>query len=81
MLFCDSQIKSSILPKAKRGLFKAINSKKVFHIYLHPHDLLRYSSLKNDLDRFLSLIRKMSKEGKIKVMTMGDFWKMLDKKR
>jgi peptidoglycan/xylan/chitin deacetylase (PgdA/CDA1 family) len=73
MLFCDPQIKFSVLPRAKLGLYRAIRSEKVFHIYLHPHDLLRYSSLKYDLDKFLGIVSKKRDEGKIEVMTMGEF--------
>ena len=45
MSFCDPQIKLSILPRAKLGLYRAIQSKKVFHVFLHPHNLLMYPSL------------------------------------
>jgi len=71
MLFCNPKSKFNVLPKAKIGLYLAIRSKKVFHIYLHPHDLLRYPSLKEDLDEFLGIVAKKRDEGKIKVMTMG----------
>ena len=77
ILFCDPQIKFSVLPRAKLGLYRAIKSKKVFHIYLHPHDFLRYSSLKDDLDKFLRIVAKKRDEGKIEVMTMQEFAKML----
>ena len=77
MLFCDSQVKFSVLPRAKIGLYRAIRSKMVFHIYLHPHDLLRYSSLKDDLDKFLAVVAKKRDEGKIEVMTMREFAKTL----
>ena len=73
MLFCDPQIKFSVLPRANLGLYRAIRAKKVFHIYLHPHDLLRHSSLKDDLDKFLGIVSKKRDEGKIEVMTMGKF--------
>ena len=76
MLFCDPQFKFSVLPRAKIGLYLAIKSKKIFHIYLHPHDLLRYSSLKYDLDKFLGIVAKKRDEGKIAVMTM-QFTKIL----
>ncbi|MCK4735733.1 MAG: polysaccharide deacetylase family protein, partial [Methanophagales archaeon] len=78
MLFCDPQIKFSVLPRAKVGLYRAIRSKKVFHIWLHPHNLLMYPSLKDDLDRFLGIVSKKRDEGKIKVMTMGEFSEVLD---
>lgn len=80
MLFCDPQIKFSVLPRAKLGLYQAIRLKKFFHIYLHPHDLLRYSSLKDDLDKFLAVVAKKRAEGKIEVMTMGEFCEVLNRK-
>lgn len=72
MYFCDPQIKLSVLSKAKIGLYRAIRSKKVFHIWLHPHNLLMYPSLKDDLDRFLGVVSKKRDERKIEVMTMGE---------
>ena len=81
MLFCDPQITFSVLLRAKIGFYRAIRSKKAFHIYLHPHDLLRYSSLKDDLDKFLEIVAKERDEGKIEVMTMGEFGKVLNKEK
>jgi peptidoglycan/xylan/chitin deacetylase (PgdA/CDA1 family) len=78
MMFCDPQIKFSVLPRAKIGLYRAIKSKKVFHIFLHPHDLLTYPSLKDDLDRFLGIVTKKRDKGKIKVVTMGEFMEVLN---
>lgn len=76
MCFYDPQIKSSVLLRAKIGLYRAIRSKKVFHIFLHPHNLLMYPSLKDDLDKFLALVAKKRDEGKIEVMTMSEFGKV-----
>ena len=73
MFFCDSQIKFSVLPRAKLGLYRAMISKKGFHIFLHPHNLLMYPSLKDDLDKFLGVVARKRDEGKIEVMTMGEF--------
>ena len=78
MFFCDPQIKFSVLPKAKIGLYRAIRYKKVFHIFLHPHNLLMYPSLKEDLDKFLWVVAKKRDEGKIEVMTMGEFCEVLN---
>ena len=78
MMFCDPQVKFSVLPKAKIGLYRAIRSKKIFHIFLHPHNLLLYPSLKDDLDRFLGVVAKKRDEGKIEVMTMGEFAEVLN---
>ena len=80
MYFCDPQIKFSVLPKAKIGLYRAIRSKKVFHIFLHPHSLLVYPSLKDDLDKFLGIVAKRRDEGKIAVMMMGEFAEGLKRK-
>ena len=80
MFFCDPQIKLSVLPRAKLGLYRAIRSKKVFHVFLHPHNLLMYPSLKEDLDKFLALVAKKRDEGEIKVMTMGEFAEGLKRK-
>jgi len=81
MYFCDPQIKFSVLLRAKLGLYRAIRSKKVFHIFLHPHDLLWYPSLKTDLDKFLGIVARKRNEGKIEVMTMGDFASYLNTKK
>ena len=81
MYFCDPQIKFSVLLRAKLGLYRAIRSKKVFHIFLHPHDLLWYPSLKTDLDKFLGIVARKRNEGKIEVMTMGEFASYLDTKK
>ena len=80
MYFCDPQIKFSLLPRAKLGLYRAIRAKKVFHIWLHPHSLLLYPSLKDDLDKFLGVVAKKRDDGKIEVMTMGEFVVALDEK-
>ena len=73
MFFCDPQIKLSVLPRAKLGLFRAIQAKKIFHIYLHPHNLLMYPSLIVDLDNFLRIVSKKREMGQLDVMTMGQF--------
>ena len=78
MYFCDPQIKFSVLPRAKLGLYRAMRSKKVFHIFLHPHNLLMYPSLKDDLDKFLGIVAKNRDEGKIEVMTMVEFAEILN---
>ena len=80
MFFCDPQIKFSVLWRAKLGLYRAIRSKKVFHVFLHPCNLLMYPSLKDDLDRFLEIVAKKRDEGKIEVLSMEKFVEALDEK-
>ncbi|MCK4543232.1 MAG: hypothetical protein KAU17_13440 [Spirochaetales bacterium] len=75
--FCDPKIRFSVLPRAKLGLYRAMRLKKVFHIFLHPHNLLTYPSLKDDLDNFLGTVAKKRDEGKLDVMTMGEFARVL----
>lgn len=72
MLFGDTTFKYCVVTKAKLGLKNAISNKNIFHIYLHPHDLLLYDSLRYDLDKFLQFVSKERDLNKIDIMTMGD---------
>ena len=71
MLFYDPQIPSSLLPRARFGMERAIWENKVLHIFLHPHNLLAQPSLGKILDNFLSTVAKKRDEGKLQVMTMA----------
>ncbi len=71
MLFCDSQLPFTLLPRARFGLSRAVRANKVFHIWLHPRNLLSYKRLAKDLERFLALVAQKKYEGKLEVMTMG----------
>jgi hypothetical protein len=73
MPFSDPQLPSSVQFRAKRGVRRAIRSNQVFHIYLHPWDLLLYDRLKDDLDDFLGHVASKRDGGEIKVMTMGEY--------
>lgn len=53
-------------------LRQAIHSKKVFHISLHPWNLLLDKSLAKDLEGFLALVATKRDEEQIQVMTMGE---------
>lgn len=79
MYFCDPKYPFSLLPRAKLGLWRAIRSNMVFHIWMHPWNLLEYKSLSRDFERFIEYACKKRSEGKIKVMTMGDFAASLNK--
>jgi peptidoglycan/xylan/chitin deacetylase (PgdA/CDA1 family) len=81
MFFCDPQIPQSIIPKAKIGLNQAILNKKVFHIWLHPWNLLLYPKLKKDLKIFLEYVSKKRKDGKIDVVTMVELAELLNHNR
>lgn len=77
MFFCNPQLPFILLPIAKFGLERAIRSKKIFHIYLHPHNLIIYDSLKSDLEKFLIYVAKKRDYGKLKIMTMGELEKVM----
>lgn len=71
-IFCDPQLPFTIPWRARLGLYRAIQSKEVFHIWLHPWNLLLYKRLKKDLEEFLALVAQKRDEDKLQVMTMGE---------
>lgn len=73
MPFSDPQFPNSIQFRAKLGLNRAISSNRVFHIYLHPWDLLLYERLKDDLDTFIGYVASKRDDGALRVMTMGEY--------
>jgi hypothetical protein len=73
MQFCDPKYPFTLFPRAKLGLWRAMRSNMVFHIWMHPWDLLRYGALSQDFERFIVYVSKKRNEGKIEVMTMQDF--------
>ncbi len=79
MEFCDPKYPFSLLPRAKLGLWRAVRSNMIFHVWMHPWDLLGHESLSRDFERFIKYVQEKRNEGKIKVMTMGDFAACLDK--
>lgn len=80
MLFYDPQIPFSLLPRAKLGIERAIRGNKVFHIFLHPHNLLAQPALGKILDGLLSTVAQKRDEGKLQVMTMAELASYLNKK-
>ena len=62
----------SLLPRAKIGIYRTMRSNKVFHVWLHPQNLLHPPLLAKDLDSLLAFVSKKRDEGKIDVMTMGE---------
>lgn len=72
MTFFDSQIQQSLLLRFKIGFERAIKNKTIFHIWLHPWNLLCYERLTDDLEKMLKYVSKRRDEGKIDVMTMNE---------
>jgi len=70
--FCNPQVLFPLQWRAQLGLYRAIRAKKVFHIWLHPRNLLMYRRLREDLEKFLALVAQKRDQGKIDVMTMGE---------
>jgi len=68
--FVDPLLPSSLLARARLLLSNAIRRMEVFHIFLHPHNLLTQPSLTKHLDQFLGTVAKKRDEGKLQVMTM-----------
>ena len=58
--------------RAKMGLRQAMRQSKVFHVYLHPENLLMQPSLANRLDDFLAFVAKCRDSGNLRVATMGE---------
>lgn len=81
MLFFDPEVPVSLFPRARLGLGKAIRANKVFHIFLHPHNLLAQPALGKMLDNFLSTVAKKRDEGKLQVTTMAGLALYLNEKR
>jgi len=79
MYFSDSLLPFTLLMKAKSGVNKAISSGKVFHIWLHPQDLIHDPLLARRLDLFLHYVEKKINEGRLQATTMGDLGLMLNK--
>jgi hypothetical protein len=72
LYFCDRQMPFTLTPRAKLGIKRAIRNNKVFHIWLHPWNLLLYESLENDLKEILHTVALEREKGHLQVMTMGE---------
>lgn len=69
--FCDPHLPFTLLPRARMGLERAIRANKVFHIWLHPWNLLQQRSLAAELEKFLDFAAQKRDKGNLQVMTMG----------
>ena len=58
--------------RAKRGIERAIKEKKVFHIFMHPEDLLIKPNLLGKLEEVLRFIEIKKNQNNICPVTMGD---------
>lgn len=80
MLFSDPLFPSTLVLRAKKGIRKAIRHNKIFHVFLHPENLLMRPSLANELDDLLAFVAKKRDRGILKVLTMGKLAYYLNQK-
>jgi len=71
-VFWDPQFPFTLLPRTKMGILWSIRSNRIFHIFLHPHNLLSQPSLERELDELLAFVSEKREEGKLSVATMGE---------
>ena len=71
LYFCEPRLPSTLLPRAKLGLQRAINSKKIFHIFMHPWDLVIYPWIGGKLVKLLEFVGRKQAQGKLEVTTMA----------
>jgi len=67
----DKQLHLPLAARSKLGIRQAIRSKSIFHICMHPHDLLYKPFLAIELDKTLAFVDKMRQHGQLQALTMG----------
>ncbi|MFC1937656.1 polysaccharide deacetylase family protein [Chloroflexota bacterium] len=72
MYFYDQRFPYTLVQRAKNGIRKAIGERKVFHLYLHPENLLMEHSLAEKLDNVLAFVARQRERGNLVVTTMGE---------
>jgi len=72
MYFWDvPSLQWTLLPRAKRGIEKAIRTGAVFHVFLHDWNLVCDPKLGKYLDRLLKIVSSKREEGELQVLTIG----------
>jgi len=56
--------------KAKVGVLEAIRKNSIFHVFLHPWNLVQNPSLQRELDKLLFFVSKKRNDGRVTVKTM-----------
>ena len=79
MFYCNPRFPFTLPLQARLGLSRAMRTNKVFHIWLHPHNLLLYKQPEKSLETFLKLVAQKRDAGKLTVMTMGELVDYLEK--
>lgn len=73
MFFYDSSLPFTLLPRAKRGIERAIRERRIFHVWLHPHNLLIDRGLSDKLEELIAYVASKRYSGELDVFTMGGF--------
>lgn len=72
MQFCDTGIyRHTLLFRAKTGIEMAIRRGLVFHVWLHPENLVRYAFLAEHLRTLLAFVAAKRDAGQVHVATMS----------
>ncbi|MFW6196700.1 MAG: polysaccharide deacetylase family protein [Thermoplasmatota archaeon] len=74
----EARVPFTSLPCAKMGLNRAIKEKSIFHIFLHPWNLLTTEKLEYNLNSFLKYVSKRINNNNIKNVTMNELVDELD---
>ena len=67
--------------RGKMGILRAIHLKKIFHIFLHPWNIVENPALEEELERFLVFASGKRQRGKLCIITMGELASRLNKRR
>jgi len=81
LYFCEPRLPFTLLPRTKLGLRRAINSKKIFHVFLHPWNLVIYPQIRDDLVKLLRFVAQKQAQGKLEVTTMAGLASRLNQGR
>lgn len=78
MYFWDvTPLQWTLVPRATRGIEKAIHTGTVFHLFLHDWNLACDPKLEKHLDRLLRFVSRKRDEDKIQVLTMDGLASLL----
>jgi len=69
----------TLIYRTKQGIKRAIKENKVFHLFMHPEELLIKPQLIDKLEEVLRYVEIKKNQNKIYPITMGgliDFWKL-----
>lgn len=80
MLFNDNLFPQTLVFRSKQGIKKAIKENKIFHIYLHPEDIILKPNLIDKLEEVLKFVKIKERKKEIEVKTMAEIALILEKK-